>query len=333
MKMGCKIEMLCIQSADGSSSLTDEKDKVNYAASKSLDAKRKPMKTKYVAAWVSFVLLLASIVAAQTSTLDPSQFGAAISTITRGAVATPDPGLTSTLYDNFTERFLNPLKWNSYNACYTSNGQEMECVREIQNGHLRLTHRTFGQRDSDSGSQVGSASLSFANPGPIRSITTDLSIRSTQESSCAANPQYLGTRAHIDATFFNAGSGDPSDDVGAQFVFGRSFSDPAGQISVYSQYYQGSNYVGFVPMGTFDIGTPITATVTWDQANHQFIFIWTNDITHLTTRTPIPYNLSDTNSASNPAKTLSVVTFAADCTATADWTYVEATFDNVRISK
>jgi len=236
------------------------------------------------------------------------------------------------LYDNFDERFLSPLKWNTFGACYTSNGKELECVREIRDERLRLAHRTFGERESDAGSQVGEASLYFANPGAIKSITTGLVIRNTQESSCAANPQYLGTRAHIHAIFFNSGSGNPNDDVGAQFVFGRSFSDPQGQISVFSQIFQGNNYIGFIALGTFYIGTPITATVTWDQPNHQFIASWTNRITQVKMQTTMPYSYADTTPATDPSKRLSVVTFAANCTAQADWAYIEADFDNVYIA-
>lgn len=234
-----------------------------------------------------------------------------------------------TLHDNFDERFLNPQKWNTFNACFNSNYQQLECVREIRDERLRFAHRTFGQRDSDTGSQVGEASLYFANPGTLKGITTDLVIRRTQESSCAANPQYLGTRAHIQARFFNAGSGNPNDDVGVQFVFGRSFSDPQGQISVFSQIFQGNNYIGFIPLGTFVIGTPITATVIWDQPNHQFIASWTNQITQVKMQTAMPYAYADTTPATDPSKRLSVVTFASNCTAQADWAYIEAEFGNV----
>jgi len=235
------------------------------------------------------------------------------------------------LYDNFDERFLSPLKWNTFGACFTSNRMELECVREIRDEQLRLAHRTFGQRDSDTGTQVGEASLFFANPATIKGITTDLVVRRTQESSCAANPQYLGTRAHIHAIFFNSGSRNSNDDVGAQFVFGRSFSDPQGQISVFSQIFQGNNYIGFIPLGTFNIGTPITATVIWDQPNHQFIASWTNRITQVKTETTMPYGYADTTPATDPSKRLSVVTFAANCTAQADWAYIEANFGNVYI--
>jgi len=92
-----------------------------------------------------------------------------------GAYGQSLPPLTR--YDNFNQKFLDPLKWNTWGACITSNWQGLECVREIQNGHLRLAHRGFGARDIDSGSQFGAANLNFANPSSIKSITTDLVVR------------------------------------------------------------------------------------------------------------------------------------------------------------
>lgn len=247
------------------------------------------------------------------------------------AAQSPASTQTSIIYDNFNQRFLSPPKWNTFPACFTANGRELECVREIQDGRLRLAHRTFGRRDTDFGSQFGEAAFSFANPASIKSITIDLVIQNVQESSCAANPQYLGARAHIDARFFNTGLGGLNDDVGVQYVFGRSFSDPEGQISVFSQIFQGSNYLGFIPLGTFSVGTPVTATVTWDQLNHQFIASWTSRVTHIKTQTTMPYSFPDIAPATDPSKTLSVVTFAANCTAEADWVFIEANIDSVYI--
>ena len=44
----------------------------------------------------------------------------------------------SMLYDNFNEGLLSPLKWSAVSACYTDDGQELECVREIQGGRLHM---------------------------------------------------------------------------------------------------------------------------------------------------------------------------------------------------
>lgn len=235
---------------------------------------------------------------------------------------------SSTLYDNFSHHLLNPSKWNTFNACFTANGQEMECVREIQEGKLRLAHRNFGQRDSDTGFQFGDANVSFVNPTAITSITTNLAVRDIEEVDCPANPEF-GAAAHIDATFFNTGTGDPNDDVGGHIAFGRFFSDPPGQLTAYGQISQGNNYFAYFPLGTLRFGTPVTATVTWDQPHHQFLASWTNRISHVKAQTTMPYSLSDTTPATDPTKVLTVNTFPANCTSNATWVYIDATFDHV----
>jgi hypothetical protein len=53
------------------------------------------------------------------------------------------------LYDNFTQRFLDPTKWSTFGACFTFSF--LECVREIQNGQLRLAVRNYGSTSSNNG--------------------------------------------------------------------------------------------------------------------------------------------------------------------------------------
>lgn len=263
-------------------------------------------------------VLLSTMALAQSPTPDSSKSGAQAS------------AQKSIPYDDFNQRLLNPLKWNTFGACFTENGLELECTREIQGGQLRMVHRNFGQRDNDVGFQFGSASLSFANPASIKRITTDLLVRNIEESGCAANPQFGGA-AHIDATFFNTGTGDPNDDVGGHVAFGRAASDPAGQLTAYGQISQGYNYFAYFPLGTVPMGTPVTVTLLWDQPNHQFIAGWANRITHEKTQSLMPYTLADTSAATNPSKVLTVNTFPSNCTANATWVYIEANFDNVFI--
>jgi hypothetical protein len=234
-------------------------------------------------------------------------------------------------YDNFKERFLSPERWSSDNACFTANGLEQECVRDIEDGKLRLAHRNFGQRDSDTGFQFGSSAVSFVNPTWIRSITTDVVVRSIVESSCSANPQ-LGAAAHIDATFFNTGTGDPNDDIGGHLALGRVASDPPGQLTVYGQISQGNNYYYYLFLGTVAMGTPVTATLTWDQPNHRFLVAWTNRITNATSEGTMPYSFADTTPATGPYKVLTVNTFPANCTAKAAWVYIDAAFGNVYVN-
>ena len=235
------------------------------------------------------------------------------------------------LYDNFNHKFLDPSRWSPYSACYAGAGLELECVRTIEDGRLHLAHRTFGQRDSDTGLQVGTASVGFVNPVSIKSITADVAVRSVDEVPCAVNPAF-GGNATIWGVFFNAGSGDSSDDVGAQVVVGRVASDPPGQLTVNTQIFRNGDYsIDYQTLGTIPLGTPVTATLRWDPPNHQFLVSWTNKITHATTATTLPYSFSDTTPAASPNKVLEVVGAPTNCTANPTSVYVDALFDNVYV--
>ena len=146
-----------------------------------------------------------------------------------------------------------------------------------------------------------------------------------------ANPGFGGFAAVL-ARFFNAGSGDPSDDVGASLHFGRVSSDPKGQLTVLAVSFHNGNY-SFIWLGNVLLGTPVTATLTWDQANHQFLFSWTNSVTHVKTNGAMPYSFSDTTPAADPTKSLELELFPANCTARQTWVYTDARFDNVYIGQ
>ncbi|SRR6266567_1788689 len=236
---------------------------------------------------------------------------------------------TTTLYDNFNRRFINPLLWNT--SCYTTSLSQ-ECATEIAAGRLRLARRITGNRDTNTGSQFGSASAFFFNPAVIKSITTDLVVQDIEESACIASPGSAGFAA-INARFFNAGSGDQSDDVGASLHFGRADSDPRGQLTVLGNFFHNGSYNNFILLGNVAMGTPVTATLKWDQTHHQFLFSWTNNLTHVKTNGAMPYSFSDTTSAADPTKSLEEELLPQNCTATQTWVYTEALFDNVYIGQ
>jgi len=250
--------------------------------------------------------------------------------IATAQTSTPSSQTAGVLYDDFNRVLIDPQKWVPGSACFTGNSQEMECVRMIQAGQLLLAHRNFGQRDSDAGSQFGGAFINFVNPGAITSITADIVVKDIEELPCAANPQ-SGGAVHIDATFFNAGSGNASDDVGAQFGLSRIASDPKGQIFVWAQIFQGFNFFGFVPIGDVTVGETVTVTLSWDKANHQFIASASQGVGH-TKQITLPYTFSDTTPATNPAKDFAAINFPSNCTHNATWVETAASVDNVLVA-
>jgi hypothetical protein len=244
----------------------------------------------------------------------------------------PCAAQTKILLDNFDHKYLDPARWYPVPACYSGAGLEMECVRVIEDEKLRLAHRNFGQRNSDSGSQFGWATAFINHAETVKRVTSDLVVRRIDAVPCAANPGFAG-QALIDASFFNGGSGDPNDDVGAQLAFGRSPSDPPGQLVVYAQIFHGNQFgIGFVTLGNSALGTPMTASLAWDQPNHQFLASWTNKTTQVTTATTLPYSFSDIAPAVNPSKILEVSDFPSNCTANQTSVFVDALFGNVYIT-
>jgi hypothetical protein len=241
----------------------------------------------------------------------------------------PCAAQTQTLYDDFDHRYINPTLWNT--ECFTFELSQ-ECVIEIQDEHLRLARRVTGDQGSNAGFQFGSAGAQFRNPVPIKSITTDLLVRNITEAPCAANPGF-GGHGDIIARFFNAGNGTQSDDVGASIAFGRGASDPKGQLSVIGGYFHNGDYSHNVWLGNVSVGTPVTATVKWDQGNHLFFFSWTNKTTNVTTSDVLVYPFSDTTPAADPEKHLDVEVFPTNCTATQTWVYAETLFSNVYVGQ
>lgn len=246
-------------------------------------------------------------------------------------VTLPCAAQTLKLYDDFNHKFIDPSKWG-YALCFSGNGLEMECVREINDGQLHLTHRHFGVRVDDGNLQNGSATMGFANANNIKAIRTDVTVRSSVEVPCAANPSF-GSGVGIWGKFFNAGSGDPNDDVGATVNLGRHSYDPPQQLNLMAQVFHAGIYTQPALVGSTTIGTPVTISASWDQPNHQFTFHLTNKATHVTTSLNIPYTFSDTTLAADPGKVLEASGWASDCAANATSIYVDAVFANVYVAQ
>jgi hypothetical protein len=241
----------------------------------------------------------------------------------------PCAAQTLTLYDNFDHRYINPALWNT--VCGTSELSQ-ECVIELQDEHLRLARRVTGDPGSNTGLQYGQATAFFFNPMPIKGITTDMVVRRIDEQPCAANPSF-GSHGDIIARFFNAGNGTESDDVGAFLSIGRAASDPKGQLTVIASYFHNGDYSHNLWLGTVPVGTPVTVTVRWDQANHRFLYSWTDKTTNVMTSGVWPYPFSDTTPAADPEKHLDVELFPSNCTAVQTWQYAETLFSNVYIEQ
>lgn len=247
---------------------------------------------------------------------------------------------TTTLYDNFNQRFINEALW--FSGCFGFSVTE-NCATDIRfgtsdelgapEGQLHLARGMTGNSNSDTGTNYGTAEVFFRNPVPIKSITADITVLKAEILTCASNSAFTFGQAIIIARFFNAGNGTESDDVGASIAVRRSAFTPEEQLEVSAGFFHNGDFSHNLFLGNIPIGTPITATVAWDKANHQFVFSWTNKLTHVTTPGALSYSFSDTTPAADPEKHLNVEIFPANCSATRAWVSTDALFDNVFIGQ
>jgi hypothetical protein len=252
-----------------------------------------------------------------------------------GALAQSQVKSTTTeqvYYDTFNEQWLNPDKWQPIGP-FCGQGLTLECVREIQNGQLRLALRNMGDGGSDSDGQYSDDQLIFTNPSAIRSVTVDVTLRQVQLVACPTNTD-LATRAiaKINGTFFNTGSGDPADDVGDSVFLYTDTTIPK-TISVVNWFCSANGPCYGFEFARYPVGTPLTVTNSWDKANHQFVStVKTKWEPGPGKRGVMPYSVSDTTPPVNIDRSLNVTVTTPNCTSARTFSHAEALFDNVMIN-
>jgi hypothetical protein len=237
----------------------------------------------------------------------------------------------SVYYDTFNEQWLNPTKWIP-NGPGCERGFTMECVREIQNGRLRLAVRNIGATDSDLGSQFAESDVYFVNPNSINSTTADVTLSRFSGLACPANTdQPSRTIVKIQGNFFNTGSGDPVDDISDEVDMWVDPSNP--KTMIVGNWFTGSGLGIGTPIGNYPLGTPLRLYNTWDKANHQFIsVVQVIGESDPGKRVVVPYTVSDTTLPAYAEKQLTTFVYSQNCTSAQTFAQVEAFFDNVMIN-
>ena len=230
------------------------------------------------------------------------------------------------LYDNFNSAYLDPSKWTMAWQC---GAPAMECVREIENGQLRLRVRAFGATNSDSGNGFGNSSVNFINPG-VSDISAQVTVRNANPQDCATNSGVTHTTALIVGNFFNDGSGNPANDVTAFLQLDRmSPNQPPQNVDVGGFLCYAGQCFDNVDLGPVNVGDQVTVELAWDQPNHQFTVSLNYPARHISHKQSMPYTMSDTTAAVNPYKSLQASVAPANCTSGGTSADLDVTFDNV----
>ncbi len=233
-------------------------------------------------------------------------------------------------YDTFSETWLDPAKWipGAPNATPAS---ILECIREIQDGRLRLEARNIGDTSSDSGFQYSDNDVRFTNPNEINSMTVDVTLGRVNVVGCPTNDgQPTTTVVKITGNFFNTGSGLPEDDVSNDLYLWVDTTNPENMIV---GDWVGRLNVG-ANLGTYPIGTTLTVTNSWDKENHQFVSVaMIKGHPKSAKRVAVPYDpLLGATPPANPVRLFNNMLYSANCSSVQTFAEVEAFFDNVKIN-
>ena len=129
---------------------------------------------------------------------------------------------------------------------------------------------------------------------------------------CSSNTTRSVAQVIIGGNYFNAGSGDPSDDVASLLIIEHDPTDPAESVRVMALVFSPNAFFGFTPMGSMSVQQQAIAKVRWDKANHAFVFSIVSDA--LNASTTISYSGNDTLPPAIPAKLLAARAFVPNCT-------------------
>jgi hypothetical protein len=136
----------------------------------------------------------------------------------------------------------------------------------------------------------------------------------------------------VGGSYFNTGSGDYADDVMDIVALVVDPSNPK-TIGV-SNWMAGSGLGVSTDMGSYPVGTTLTATITWDKANHQFISaVKVKDDPSQGMRVVVPYYVPDTNPPKWNQRWLGAAVYGTNCTSAQTFAQVEVFYDNVMINQ
>jgi hypothetical protein len=236
------------------------------------------------------------------------------------------PASSLHLYDTFNQKFIDPAKWSSVWQC---GPPALDCVREIQNDHLRLGIRAYGATDSNSGTQFAGSSVNLT-ASSVTDIAAQVVVRKSSSQDCATNSGVAHSQVLIYGAFFNGGGGTASDDVQAYLQLDRYATDAPGAVEVGGFLQYQGQFFGNIDLGPVNLGEQVVVELQWNQPAHQFIARLSRPASGTKVELSMPYTISDTAAAVAPFKSLSANVFPANCAGSSAAADLDVLFDRVK---
>jgi hypothetical protein len=233
-----------------------------------------------------------------------------------------------TLYDDFSQQFINPAKWSTQWQC--GSPSILECEREIQSNQLRLRVRGYGTPDTNNGNQFGVSGV-YLTSAQVSDIQAQVVVRTSTADTCVTNTDGAAhAQVLLTGAFFNGGGGTPDDDVQAFLQLDRYSTESPGVVEAGGFLRYQGQFFGNVDLGPVNVGERVIVEISWDQRHHQFVISLTRPEYGMHAEQIMPYVISDTNAAVAPFKSLSANIFPANCMGSRPSADLEVLFDNVR---
>jgi len=169
------------------------------------------------------------------------------------------------VYDHF-DGPLNPALW------FTEYGEDrsaLEYGRQIRNGYLELLMRSYGRTDFNDGKTQAQNMMAIVDWTSFKGMKVQLTVTKAMIDDALGGQSGILIRA----SFYNSGSGEPIDDVGANI--GISAPETNSQtLSVGGEVVCGAvpGGLGGAVLGSIKIGEPVYIWVRWDTQVKKFFF-------------------------------------------------------------
>lgn len=259
-------------------------------------------------------------------------------------VATEGSAQPLVVYDNFNGPLISATKWLGRQG-----GNILEATRRLElitpapvNRALVMEARGYAGTTSNSGSEFPRYGLSFPRPNAVSSLQATMRVQAVQLVGCAGNRVAAQVRSRLSGSFFNAGPGSPvpgssNNDVIARLHINRlsNSRDPADRLRVRGDaikcegtHCQRVTGLGFVRLGTVQVGQDVTLRMDWDAAGNRFLFKL-----NANPAVPLRYSVPDSSPPGLPYKNVQIAHTVPRCTSLPRPTaFMRVRFDNVLVN-